>query len=74
MSLQNLLKIGQLKEHPSDRHEIERLLTAAERNLRDARVKEISPETRFVNATSLTTRAMTSTTQPPTLASPRQND
>ena len=47
MILQNLLKIGQLKEHPSDRHEIERLLTAAERNLRDARVKEISPETRF---------------------------
>ena len=47
MSLQNLLKIGQLKEHPADGQEIERLLAAAERNLRDAHVKDISPETRF---------------------------
>ena len=47
MSLQNLLKIGQVKEHPVDRQEIERLLTAAQRNLRDAHVKDISPETRF---------------------------
>lgn len=47
MSLENLLKIGQLKEHPADRQEIERLLVAAERNLRDAHVKDISPETRF---------------------------
>jgi uncharacterized protein (UPF0332 family) len=45
--LQNLLKIGQVKEHPVDRQEIERLLTAAQRNLRDAHVKDISPETRF---------------------------
>jgi len=47
VSLQNLLKIGQLKEHPADGQEIDRLLVAAERNLRDAHVKDISPETRF---------------------------
>ena len=47
MSLQNLLKIGQLKEHPVQAEEIERLLTAARRNLRDAHVEGISPETRF---------------------------
>lgn len=47
MSLENLLKIGQLKPHPSEVAEIERLLTAARRNLRDARVTSISPETRF---------------------------
>ena len=47
MSLENLLKIGQLKSHPPDAGEIERLLTAAERNLRDARVTSISAETRF---------------------------
>ncbi len=47
MTLKNLLKIGQLKEHPVSAAEIERLLTAAERNLRDAHVKDISAETRF---------------------------
>ena len=47
MSLENLLKIGQLKTHPVDSEEIGRLLSAAQRNLRDARVEEISPETRF---------------------------
>lgn len=47
MSLENLLKIGQLKEHPVEAEEIERLLMAAQRNLRDAHVKDISPETRF---------------------------
>lgn len=47
MSLQNLLKIGQLKLHPPDAAEIQRLLTAAARNLVDARVLTISPETRF---------------------------
>lgn len=47
MSLQNLLKIGQLKEHPPDPEEIQRLLAAARRNLADARVTAISPETRF---------------------------
>lgn len=47
MSLQNLLKIGQLKEHPPSAAEIQQLLAAAQRNLADARVREISPETRF---------------------------
>ena len=47
MSLQNLLKIGQLKTHPADAGEIQRLLAAAARNLADARVTAISPETRF---------------------------
>ena len=47
MSLENLLKIGQLKEHPPDSEEIERLLLAARRNLKDANVGQVSPETRF---------------------------
>lgn len=47
MSLQNLLKIGQLKEHPEDAEEIERLLSAAQRSVADARVTAIGPETRF---------------------------
>jgi len=47
VSLENLLKIGQLKPHPADAAEIARLLTAEQRNLRDAGVKSISPETRF---------------------------
>ena len=47
MSLQNLLKIGQLKEHPPDAAEVQRLLAAAARNIADARVTTISPETRF---------------------------
>ena len=47
VSLQNLLKIGQLKEHPPDAAEVQRLLAAAARNLADANVATISPETRF---------------------------
>ena len=47
MSLENLLKIGQFKTHPPDAEEIERLLLASRRNLRDARVTSISAETRF---------------------------
>lgn len=47
MSLENLLKIGQLKEHPPNAAEIRQLLAAAQRNLGDARVREISLETRF---------------------------
>jgi hypothetical protein len=42
-----LLKIGQLKAHPPDAAEVQRLLAAAARNLADARVTTISPETRF---------------------------
>lgn len=47
MTLKNLLKIGQLKEHPPDAAEIQRLLDAARRNLTDARATSVSPETRF---------------------------
>jgi uncharacterized protein (UPF0332 family) len=47
VSLENLLKIGQLKLHAAEAAEIERLMIAARRNLRDARVASISPETRF---------------------------
>ena len=45
--MQNLLKTGQLKEHPPDAAEVQRLLAAAARNLADARVTTISAETRF---------------------------
>ena len=47
MTLENLLRIGQLKSHLTDATEVQRLLDAARRNLADAHVKEISPETRF---------------------------
>jgi hypothetical protein len=47
MTLENLLKIGQLKSHATDLTEIQRLLDAARRNLADAHVGTISPETRF---------------------------
>lgn len=47
MTLANLLRIGQLKEHPADVGEIARLLAAAERGIADARVPAISLETRF---------------------------
>lgn len=47
MTLENLLKIGQLKSHVTDATEVQRLLDAARRNLADAHVKEVSPETRF---------------------------
>ena len=47
MTLQNLHKIGRLKEHAATPAEIQRLLVGAERNLADSRVKDISDETRF---------------------------
>lgn len=47
MSLENLSKIGQLKPHDTDAAEIGRLLEAARRNIRDAKVEAISVETRF---------------------------
>lgn len=47
MTLENLLKIGQLKAHNTDRLEVRRLLEAARRNLEDAEVEAISLETRF---------------------------
>jgi uncharacterized protein (UPF0332 family) len=47
MTLQNLAKIGRLHPHETTPEEIRRLLAAAERNLKDARLKANSPETRF---------------------------
>ena len=47
MTLENLLKIGQLKNHTTDASEIGRLLAAAQRNLKDACLDANSPETRF---------------------------
>jgi hypothetical protein len=47
MTLDNLLRIGQLKEHESDAGEIARLLDAVRRNIQDAGAQNISPETRF---------------------------
>jgi hypothetical protein len=47
MTLNDLLKTGQLKEHEPSAEEIKRLFDAARRNLADARATNISPETRF---------------------------
>ena len=47
MTLENLLRIGWLKEHPVNAAEIQRLLNAARRNLSDSRVHDVSTETRF---------------------------
>jgi hypothetical protein len=42
-----LSKIGQLHPHEAHADEVARLLTAVQRNLKDARLDEISAETRF---------------------------
>lgn len=47
MTLDNLLKTGQLKPHAPDAAEIARLLEAAKRNLTDAGAENISTENRF---------------------------
>lgn len=47
MTLENLLKTGQLKSHTANAKEIHRLLVAARRNLEDSRATTISLETRF---------------------------
>lgn len=47
MTLQNLLKIQSLVEFDAQPEDIERLLVAAERNLKDAAVTAISDENRF---------------------------
>jgi hypothetical protein len=47
MTLENLLRIGRIKEHPPNAGEIQKLLAAARRSLKDARVQEISLELRF---------------------------
>ena len=56
MSLQNLLKIGELKQHATDAEEVGRLLAAAERGLADARVTAITTETRFDAASRAVTQ------------------
>lgn len=47
MSLQNLLEIGSLDKAVPRRDDVRRLLAAAERNLNDAGVTDISNENRF---------------------------
>lgn len=47
MTLQNLLKIGRLKAHTATAAEVQRLLAAVERNLKDAQQTGISDERRF---------------------------
>lgn len=47
MSLQNLLKIGQLEEHETDATQVRRMLESAGRSIADARQESISPETRL---------------------------
>jgi hypothetical protein len=47
MTLENLVRIGKLKPHQATSEEIARLLVAAQRNIRDARVRGVSTETRF---------------------------
>lgn len=47
MSLQNLLKIGQLDEHETNAAQVRRMLESAERSIADARQESISPETRL---------------------------
>lgn len=47
MSLEGLLKIGQLRAHPANRGEIQKLLAAAARNLQQAGLAGASSETRF---------------------------
>lgn len=47
MSLENLLKINKLQTYNPSRESVQRLLQAAARNIEDARIAEISGETRF---------------------------
>ena len=47
MSLENLLRIGQLTEHTTNAEQIGRMLDSAQRSIDDARQESISPETRL---------------------------
>ena len=47
MSLENLLKIGQLGKHETDREQFGKMLASADRFLRDARHESVSFETRL---------------------------
>ena len=48
MSLENLLKIGQLERHETDAKQLGRLLDSSVRCLDDARQQSITSETRLV--------------------------
>jgi len=50
MTLENLASIGRLKPHAANREEVAKLLVAAERNLRDARLATVSNGTRYICA------------------------
>jgi hypothetical protein len=47
VSLENLLKIGQLAEHQTDRQQLGKMLASADRFLQDARHESVSLETRL---------------------------
>ena len=47
MTLDNLLRIGQLKPLETSKEEVSRLIEAARRNIADSEVTSISTETRF---------------------------
>ena len=47
MTLENLAQIGKLKPHKPTHEEITKLLAGVRRDLKDARVQDISTETRF---------------------------
>ena len=47
MSLENLLRIGQLTEHTTNAEQVGRMLASAQRIIDDARQGSISPETRL---------------------------
>ena len=47
MSLENLARIGKLKQHSATVEDAKKLLAAARRNLAETRIKGLSPETRF---------------------------
>ncbi len=47
MSLENLLRIGQLKEHETDANQVRKMLDSCSRCIADAHEKAISPESRL---------------------------
>ena len=47
MSLENLAKIGKLKQHSATVEDAKKLLAAARRNLAETSITGLSPETRF---------------------------
>ncbi|MFO7529540.1 MAG: DNA-binding protein [Marinobacter sp.] len=47
MTLENLVKVRKLVPQPASREEIGKLLTAAQRNIQDAHVSDVSATTRF---------------------------